>query len=77
VWTSQQLPGTLRRSLFFVPVVAAVLALLAVPTSAAAAPVVVIDAVSDPLIAPGDTGTDVTWHADVDGTYSVRVGDTG
>ena len=30
--------------------------------------------VSDTLIGPSDTGTDVTWHADENGTYSVRVG---
>ena len=38
------------------------------------APAVAIDAVSDALVGPTDTGTDVTWHADEDGTYSVRVG---
>ena len=38
------------------------------------APDVAIDAVSDTLIGPTDTGTDVTWHADENGTYSVRVG---
>ena len=32
--------------------------------------------VSDTLIGPTDTGTDVTWHADENGTYSVRVGGT-
>ena len=40
----------------------------------ATAPTVAIDSVSDTLIGPTDTGTDVTWHADEDGTYSVRVG---
>ena len=35
-----------------------------------------IDAVSDTLIGPDDTGTDVTWHANEDGTYGVRVGGT-
>ena len=38
------------------------------------APTVAIDAVSDALVGPTDTGTDVTWHADENGTYSVRVG---
>ena len=38
------------------------------------APTVAIDNVSDTLIVPGDSGTDVTWHADEDGAYSVRVG---
>ena len=38
------------------------------------APAVTVDSVSDTLIGPSDTGTDVTWHADEDGTYSVRVG---
>ena len=38
------------------------------------APAVAIDSVSDTLIGPSDTGTDVTWHADQDGPYSVRVG---
>ena len=38
------------------------------------APTVTVDAVSDALLGPSDTGTDVTWHADEDGTYSVRVG---
>jgi hypothetical protein len=38
------------------------------------APTVAIDDISDTLIGPGDTGTDVTWHADADGAYSVRVG---
>ena len=40
----------------------------------ATSPTVAIDAVSDTLIGPSDTGTDVTWHADEDGAYSVRVG---
>jgi hypothetical protein len=43
----------------------------------ATAPAVQIDDVSDSLLAAGDTGTDVTWHADEDGTYSVRVGGDG
>ena len=38
------------------------------------APTVTVDNVSDALIGPTDTGTDVTWHADENGTYSVRVG---
>ena len=33
-----------------------------------------IDDVSDTLIGPSDTDTDVTWHADEDGAFSVRVG---
>src|SRR5215212_765071 len=41
---------------------------------AAAAATVTIDDVSDTLVGSADTGTDVTWHADGDGTYSVRVG---
>ena len=28
------------------------------------------------LIGPSDTDTDVTWHADESGAYSVRVGGT-
>ena len=40
------------------------------------APTVAVDNVSDTLIGPTDTGTDVTWHADEDGPYSVRVGAT-
>jgi acid phosphatase type 7 len=38
---------------------------------------VTVDDVSDTLIGPSDTGTDVTWHADEDGAYSVRVGGGG
>ena len=38
------------------------------------APAVKVDSVSDTLIGSADTGTDVTWHADEAGTYSVRVG---
>ena len=38
------------------------------------APTVAIDTVSDTLIGPGRPGTDVTWHADEDGAYGVRVG---
>src|SRR4029453_6569881 len=40
------------------------------------APNVTVDAVSDTLIGPADTSTDVTWHANEDGAYSVRVGGT-
>jgi hypothetical protein len=40
------------------------------------APAVVIDGVSDALIYSTDSSTDVTWHADVDGPFSVRVGGT-
>jgi Fibronectin type III domain/Calcineurin-like phosphoesterase len=39
-------------------------------------PTVAIDSVSDTLIGPSDPNTDVTWHADQDGPYSVRVGGT-
>ena len=38
------------------------------------APTVAVDSVSDTLIGPSDTSTDVTWHADENGAYSVRVG---
>src|SRR4029453_10604742 len=40
------------------------------------APNVTVDNVSDTLIGPADTSTDVTWHASEDGAYSVRVGGT-
>ena len=49
-----------------------------VPTAqATAAPTVTIDDVSDTIVGSADTGTDVTWHADEVGTYSVRVGIPG
>jgi hypothetical protein len=53
------------------------ISLLGAPATAGAdttAPVVQVDTVSDSLVGPSDPGTDVTWHADEDGTYSVRVG---
>ena len=40
------------------------------------APAVTVDSVSDTLIGSGDAGTDVTWHANDVGTYSIRVGGT-
>src|SRR5439155_19656018 len=40
------------------------------------APSVTIDSVSDNLIGPGDTSTNVTWHASENGSFSVRVGRT-
>ena len=40
------------------------------------APTVTVDSVSDPLIGSADTGTDITWHANDVGTYSIRVGGT-
>jgi len=40
------------------------------------APQVTIDSVSDTLLSPGDTSTDVTWHASENGAFSVRVGGT-
>jgi len=58
-------------------VTALAVALVTAPATAAAAPVVQIDAVSDSLLGFADTSTDVTWHADQDGTYSVRIGDSG
>ena len=80
MWTSQHLPETLGRSIFGWLLAALALALLASPAPVAAdttAPVVQIDTVSDPLIGSADASTDVTWHADEGGTYSVRVGGTG
>src|SRR5687768_1400561 len=53
---------------------------MALPAPAGAdttAPAVTFDAVSDDLIGSTETGADVTWHADEDGTYSVRVGEAG
>ena len=41
------------------------------------APTVTVDSVSDTLIGPSDTGTDITWHAGEDGPYNVRVGGAG
>ena len=35
---------------------------------------VTIDTVSDPLLGPGESSTDVTWHATENGPYSVRLG---
>ena len=40
------------------------------------APAIAIDAVSDDALGPSDDGTNVTWHADTDGPYGVRVGGT-
>ena len=40
------------------------------------APTVTVDSVSDTLVGSADTGTDVTWHANDGGTYSIRVGGT-
>ena len=35
---------------------------------------VTIDTLSDPLLGPGESSTDVTWHATENGPYSVRLG---
>ena len=40
------------------------------------APAVDVDAVSDTMIGPDDTGTDVTWHAAENGAYALRVSGT-
>ncbi len=40
------------------------------------APAVTVDSVSDNLLDASDESTDVTWHADQNGAYSVRVGGT-
>jgi hypothetical protein len=40
------------------------------------APQVAVDSVSKPLLGPADASTDVTWHANENGPYSVRVGGT-
>jgi DNA-binding transcriptional regulator YdaS (Cro superfamily) len=40
------------------------------------APTVTIDSVSDVLLNASETSTDVTWHANENGSYSVRVGGT-
>ena len=43
-------------------------------TKLTVSPNVTIDSVSDTLIGPGDQSTIVTWHADQNGDFSVRVG---
>ena len=65
--------------LFWLRVAVLVLGVMVLVPSAqaAAAPTVTIDDVSDTILGSADTGTDVTWHADEVGTYSVRVGIPG